>query len=229
MKKELINKILNDTKKGYNLIANDFNKSRKLPWHDIYFIFDYLNKGDKVLDLGCGSGRLFPKFKEKSIEYFGIDNSEELIKIAKQEYPQGNFQISDGFKLPFPDEFFNKVYCFAVIHHIPSRELRLKFLKETERVLKKDGLTVFTVWNLWNKKEVRKLFFKNIFNRELDFKDIYMPWRDNSRENIFNRYVHLFTKLELRMLFKEAGFRIIKVGQTYGKSRNSYIVAKKID
>jgi SAM-dependent methyltransferase len=227
MKKEYIDKILDETKKGYAFIARDFTKSRKLPWHDIYFVFDYLNKGDKVLDLGCGSGRLFPKFQDKGVEYFGIDNSEELIEIAKKENPQGNFQISDGLKLPFSDGFFNKVYSFAVIHHIPSKELRFKFVQEAKRVLKKDGTIVLTTWDLWNKKEPRKSVFKNIFNRELEFKDIFYPWRDNFRKIVFNRYVHMFTKGELKRLFRKAGFKVEKVGRTYGKSRNIYIIAKK--
>jgi ubiquinone/menaquinone biosynthesis C-methylase UbiE len=227
MKKELVSKILDDNKKGYDLIADVFTKSRKLPWHDIYFVFNYLKKGDKVLDLGCGSGRLFPKFQDKEVEYFGIDNSDKLIEIAKKENPQGDFQISDGLKLPFSDEFFNKVYSFAVIHHLPSKELRLKLIQETKRVLKKDGTIVLTTWDLWNKKEPRKDVFKNIFNRELEFKDIFIPWRDNFRNIVFSRYIHMFTKGELKRLFKKAGLKVEKVGRTHGKSRNIYIIAKK--
>lgn len=224
----MITKILDDTKKGYNFIADDFTKSRKLPWHDIYFVFDYLNKGDKVLDLGCGSGRLFSKFQNKEAKYFGIDNSDKLIEIAKKENLQGNFQISDGLKLPFSEGFFNKIYSFAVIHHIPSRKLRLEFLKEARRVLKKDGMIVLTTWDLWNKKEPRRDVLKNLFNKELEFKDVFVPWRDNFRNIVFNRYVHLFTKGELKRLFKKAGFKVDKVGRTYGKSRNIYIIAKKV-
>ncbi|PIX02803.1 SAM-dependent methyltransferase, partial [bacterium (Candidatus Gribaldobacteria) CG_4_8_14_3_um_filter_42_11] len=41
--------------------------------------------GDKVLDVGCGNGRLVKAFENKKISYLGVDNSEKLIKLATNQ------------------------------------------------------------------------------------------------------------------------------------------------
>ncbi len=76
------------TRNDYNLIAEDFSTTRYLIWPEIKFLFDkYFFPGEKVLDLGCGNGRYFECLKKKKVNYFGLDNSEKLIEIAKARYP----------------------------------------------------------------------------------------------------------------------------------------------
>jgi len=119
---------------------------------------NYITRGDVVLDLGCGDGRLFQIFRDKNIDYTGIDISEKLIKIAKRKNPNTKFIVGDALKLPFPDNSFTKVFNIAVLHHIPSKKLRLQLLSEAKRVLKPDGLLILTVWNLWDKKVLKNYF-----------------------------------------------------------------------
>jgi ubiquinone/menaquinone biosynthesis C-methylase UbiE len=136
--------LLEKTREDYNLLAEDFSRTRSVVWEELKLLGKYILPGDKILDLGCGNGRLLQILGEKNIEYFGVDNSEKLIKIAKEKYlhpPQVfgtqkfgrariNFQVADALNLPFSDNFFDKVYSIAVLHHIPSTEFRLQFLKE---------------------------------------------------------------------------------------------------
>ncbi len=84
---QLLAKVKND----YNQIAEDFSNTRHRVWEEIGFLFDYIKSGDKTLDSGCGNGRYSPLIKQRGGQYFGIDNSEELIKIAKSRYPGENF------------------------------------------------------------------------------------------------------------------------------------------
>ena len=157
MDKIYAKKISEDTRRNYNLIADDFSRTRRNLWPELSFLKEYVENGDKILDLGCGNGRLAELFKDKEIEYIGIDNSEKLIELAKNRYAAEKirFIATDGVNLPFPENYFDKIFSIAVLHHIPSRELRLKFLSEARRVLKKDGIAVFTVWNLWQKKGIK--------------------------------------------------------------------------
>jgi len=152
--------LLEKTKNDYNLIAEDFSRTRESIWGEIRFLLDdYLVSGEKVLDLGCGNGRYFPVFKEKRVDYSGIDNSERLINLAKKKYSDGKFQLGDALNIPFPNNNFDRVYNIAVLHHIPSKELRILALKESKRVLKTGGLLILTVWH-FHKLEARFLLFK---------------------------------------------------------------------
>lgn len=235
MKKDYAEWLLRKTKEDYSLIADIFSRTREYNWKELNILENYLENGEKILDVGCGNGRLYDFLKDKQVDYYGIDISEKLIEIAKNRYPEGKFQVADALNLPFPENFFNKVFSIAVLHHIPSKEFRLQVLKEARRVLKKDGFLLITVWNLWQRKTAWKSFFKNTFLKligktKLDFKDIFYPWKDQNREIITQRYFHLFTKRELKKMTKKAGLKVKEVGileRPESKDNNIYIIAEK--
>ncbi len=222
--------LLTKTKEDYNLIAKDFSRTRSYPWQEIRFLFDnYLVANEKILDLGCGNGRYFPFFKEKKVDYFGVDGSSELIRIAKNKYQQGRFSVGDALDLSFPNNFFNKVYSIAVLHQIPSDELRSRLLKEIKRTLKSKGLLILTVWKFHRRKELLLLLkytiLKAIRKSKLDWRDIFVSWGKKTE-----RYYHYFSQRELEKLVKETGFEIIDSGTVKGlkgNRQNIYIVAKK--
>jgi len=85
--------ILEKTKENYNLIAEEFSATRKEIWEELEFLFKDLKEGEKVLDLGCGNGRWYKVFKEKKVDYFGLDNSEKLIKLQKKIFLRQNFLL----------------------------------------------------------------------------------------------------------------------------------------
>jgi len=60
--------------------------------------------------LGCGNGRLYNTIVSEKIDYIGIDFSEELIKIARKKYHEGEFMVADSLNLPFLDNHFDKIY-----------------------------------------------------------------------------------------------------------------------
>ena len=182
-----------------------------------------------MLDLGCGNGRLIQIFKEMKIDYVGVDSSEKLIEIAEKKHPEDKFQAADGLSLPFPNDYFDKVYSIAVLHHIPSRELRIQFLKEARRVLKPGGLLILTAWNLWQgrgwKLNFKFAILKILGLSKLDFKDVLVPWGKTCQ-----RYVHCFSQRELKTLTEKADFRIKEVGileRPEMRDNNIYIIAEK--
>jgi len=228
MDKKYAEYLFRRTKNDYNLIAEEFSRTRNNPWEEIKFLFDnYLIKDEKVLDLGCGNGRFYEFFKNKDIDYIGVDDSEKLIEIAKQKFPDGIFQTANALSLPFQDNYFDKIYAVAILHHIPSKEFRLQFLKEAKRVLKQKGLLILTVWKFHNRKEIflllRYTILKIIGKSKLDFKDIFDPWGKKIK-----RYYHWFSEKELINLAEEAGFKIKESGvirNKRGNRQNIYLIA----
>ena len=230
MDKKYAQYLLEKTRQDYNLIAEEFSSKRQEPWLELKFLFDdYLMPGEKVLDLGCGNGRFFEFCKDKNIDYFGVDSSEKLIEIAKAKYPQAKFQTADAFNLLFPNNYFDKVYSIAVFHHIPSRELRLQFLKEVKRVLRPDGFLILTVWKFFRPKTRLLLFRFTILKllglSKLDFGDVFEPWGKKIK-----RYYHCFSAEELMDLVKRAGLAVKRTGfvkNQKGNRQNIYLIAQK--
>ena len=159
MKKEIIERILAETEKGYDMVADKFSETRNHFWPDLKFIKDYAKTGDKVLDFGSGNSRILELFSDKPIEYIGADISQNLVNIASKKFA-GNvkfMKITSCNNLPFPEDYFNVVYAIAVFHHIPSRELRLKMATELHRVTKPGGHIIVTAWNLWQLEHIGKI------------------------------------------------------------------------
>lgn len=221
--RELFNKI----KKDFDIIADQFSETRKNLWPELEELREYIKEKERILDLGCGNGRLFEFFKDKKVTYIGIDSSPKLILKAKKKY--GNyFKTADILSLPFSNDYFDSIWSIAVFHHIPSKELRLKALKEIRRVLRKGGRVIITCWNFYQVRYFKLLFkftLSKFFGKsKLDFKDVLIPWKGEGVQ----RYYHAFTKKELVALFKEARFNIEKIEnlKRNNKKLNILIIAK---
>ena len=100
----------------YNNFAQEFSSTRQHLWDDLKPLAKYTRNGDKVLDLGCGNGRLYQLFTDKSIHYVGLDQSEELIKKAQEKFPEVDFSVGDMLELPFPDDRFDIIYSTVGIY-----------------------------------------------------------------------------------------------------------------
>jgi ubiquinone/menaquinone biosynthesis C-methylase UbiE len=237
MNKKYAQYLLNKTRQDYNRMAMLFSIKRERLTPDILYLKKYARSGDKVLDLGCGSGRLNKLFAGvDGIDYTGTDVSQGLISIAKKKYPDRRFILTDFFKLPFKKKTYDKIFCLSVIHHIPSAELRQKFLHEARRVLKPNGRLIITAWSVWDNKKVKRINLKFklrriLFLTKMDKNDIFLPFRDNRGKILAQRYLHCFKKQELLQLIKRAGFKIekavaLKRGKS-GENKNILAIVKK--
>ncbi|MFH1583149.1 MAG: class I SAM-dependent methyltransferase [Candidatus Falkowbacteria bacterium] len=224
MNKQTQKNLLEMVKRNYEEIAEDFDTTRKkYLWPELLKLAEIVKDGDRVLDVGCGNGRLLQAFGQKKIEYVGVDNSEKLIEAARKNYELRitnyefkNVDILELDKLPEKD--FDFVFCIAVLHHLPGADLRLKALEQMKSKLKPNGKIILTVWNLWSQLKFRKLILKYgllkmIGKNKMDFRDILFDWKNNRGEKISQRYYHASTKNELKKSAVAAGFKIEKAYQ----------------
>jgi ubiquinone/menaquinone biosynthesis C-methylase UbiE len=104
-----------------------------------------LHPGDRVLDVGCGPGRLAMAFAERvapqgSVE--GVDASPEMINRASSQARKrgvpANFRVGYAQQLPFEDATFDAVACTLALHHV-AQDDQLTAVEEMYRVLKPGG------------------------------------------------------------------------------------------
>ena len=148
-------KELEYTKKQYNLDANIKRYSEAIEdvglWESERKIFQkYINKNDKILDLGCGAGRTtINLFKDGYTNIIGLDIADKLIEFANYYSNNNNlnieFVVGDATKLSYDDNTFNVViFSFNGMQCVPGLENRRNVLKEVYRVLKPGGYYIFT-------------------------------------------------------------------------------------
>ena len=218
MNNNTVNNLLKLVHDNYNEIAADFNTTRKKEiWPEMLLFTKNIKDGDRVLDLGCGNGRLIEALKDKKIEYLGIDNSESLIKFASDNYPGYRFIVSDILNLDIiQGEKFDYIFCLATLQHLPSRELRVQALRSMKNSLSEDGKIIISNWNMWAIRKyyfliIKSFFNKIIFKNNLEFGDIIFPWKNSKGQETSERYYHAFRKNELSRLAKLAGFSNIVI------------------
>ena len=108
----------------------------------------FTRKNANVLDIGCGIGRTTIPLSEAGFNVIGIDFSETLINKAKAKFPNIDFRIGNACDLKFSDEGFDyALFSFNGIDLIYPEKERIKAIKEISRILKDEGIFVFSSHN----------------------------------------------------------------------------------
>jgi SAM-dependent methyltransferase len=92
--------------------------------------------GSQVLDVSCGEGALVRFGRRAGLHAFGVDFSNEAIRVAGTDEGHGRFAVCDGTLLPFADETFDYVSCIGSLEHF---EQPLGGMREIARVLRRGG------------------------------------------------------------------------------------------
>jgi trans-aconitate methyltransferase len=91
--------------------------------------------GERILDLGCGTGALTAEIAARGAEVLGVDRSEEMIAQARKKFPALRFEVVDARELRANGEF-DAVFSNAVLHWISEAE---EVIAGVARVLKPRG------------------------------------------------------------------------------------------
>lgn len=102
-------------------------------------INNYLKKVKTILDVGCGEGTKLSQLGTLQAQKFGVDISEDAIRLAKSQYPKISFKKGDVENLPYPNDKFEATLCAFVLEHTQNPR---RVLHEMIRVTKKNGLAI---------------------------------------------------------------------------------------
>jgi len=193
----------------------DINKFNKF----YPYIKNYLKNIEKikVLDVGGGEGHLLDLFLKKLKEDFNngpyinsefhmVDISKRQVEMAKEKgYNAIIYDISKGF--PYDDESFDIIFVSEVIEHIFDTTT---FLKECNRILKKDGIMVLTTPNIASiGNRINLLFFGK------------RPGCIDCKLENSSGHIRAFDINDIESLLNLAKFRIIKITGLKVNLRNS--------
>lgn len=102
-------------------------------------------RGLRIVDFGCGSGANTVLLANRGAHVWGVDISEDLIRLARRRMEVSgrgggaSFIVGSAHDLPFPDASIDVVFGIAILHHL---DLQL-VSREVHRVLKPGGRAIF--------------------------------------------------------------------------------------
>jgi len=142
-----------------------------------------LEKGQRLLDVGCGSGVLLSELvKETEIFGIGIDFSEKQIEIAKNYFHHIQFLYGNIDMIPFSDATFDKILCYSVLHCIknwkPAIDEILRVCRNGGIILLGDLPSVSHRYKLyWDylKKMPKILLHLSLIKKSLEYRGA-TPW-----------------------------------------------------
>jgi len=203
MKKHHIHHVSESVKQAYSAIASEFDQTRQQPWPEFQHFLAYVRHGSKILDLGCGNGRLARLLTDKDVDYFGVDHNSALLEKARAAHPSARFELMDMADLSaLPEGGFDMVFNIAAFHHLPGKKIRRHATLEIHRILKDDGVLILTVWNLFQWKYIKPLFRSVLscllhFGFKYAWNDLWIKWGNYP----LKRYYHAFLPKELSHYF----------------------------
>src|SRR3989338_2741695 len=156
-------------------------------------------KNGRILDVGCGPGLLVKELASRSnnLKVFGIDISSHAIRQAKtncKDIKNVFIKVSNAYKLPFPNNYFDLVVCKDNLHQFPKNPIRI--LKEMTRVVKSDGLVYISDL----RRDVPLYLLKKVIPPDNMFKKL-----------LYYSARAAYIKLETKQFMKQAGLVCVKI------------------
>jgi len=131
-----------ESRHNYNKKAKyyeeDFEGRFTLPYNEYIRDHSGVRDGLDVLDVACGNGRLIGMLSDRAaIRAYGLDVSEEMIRVAAAAHPDIRFQVGSADILPFGDSSMDLVTVCCAFHHFEHPSV---FMSEAHRILRTRGV-----------------------------------------------------------------------------------------
>jgi SAM-dependent methyltransferase len=141
---------------GYERLMGRWSRRLAVP----FLAFAGLSRGERVLDVGCGTGSLTFLLAEQGdlAEVCGIDYAPAYIghAVRRNTDPRVSFRVGDASALPFPDAAFDRVLSLLMLHFVaaPARAI-----SEMRRVARPGATVAAAVWDARGGFVANRLFF----------------------------------------------------------------------
>jgi len=210
----------------YTRFGDSFSATRHRLQPGVRRALERLQGDESILDLGCGNGELARELAKRRHRgpYLGVDFSLPLLREAETQ-PEGfsakfiqvdltQLSAISNQLLAVSDQQlaaggWSVVTAFAVLHHIPSTELRLSILRIVRQLLRDDGVFIHSNWQFLNstklKARIQPWEAAALPASAVDAGDYLLDWRSGGEAL---RYVHHFDERELDELANLSGFRV---------------------
>jgi SAM-dependent methyltransferase len=234
MREEVVN-LLNDLNHSfYDELAEVFAASRGASEPGLVRALAQTQPGARVLDLGCGQGRV-PMLLPAGCEYTGMDFSAEMLAIAERNTDASHLSTAPRFVLgnlldpawpTLVPGHYDCIILRAVLHHIPGAENRQAVVNQAAGCLSPQGRLLLANWQFLEIERLRRRLLSwdviGLLPDDVEPGDYLLNWR---REGYGVRYVHLIDEDETTALAARAGLTVDTMFRADGHNNNLTLYA----
>ena len=175
------------------------------------FIISYIKKkNSKILELGCGTGRVLRTLYENDFtKLYGIDVSSRMIGKCRQILPNSVVLLQHDFRtrLPFESNFFDFILITGNTLTSSGVDYPDLVLKEVRRVLKNNGTLICGEYNAKFMEQFIEKYYKR-FPKGFEFKRFDRKTKTVYIGDVFSHWV---TERELKNLIENSGLKMISI------------------
>ncbi len=203
----------------YADFGSNFSATRQRIQPGVRQIMARLTGNENLLDLGCGNGQLARSLAQNNFKgrYLGLDFSQALLADARSQ-PEGfsaEFREADLLAQDWDNTLLPNGYTvvtgFAVLHHIPGANTRVRILQKVHQLLADGGKFIHSNWQFLNSEKLKGRIQPwetiGLSSTDVDEGDTLLDWRSGG---LGLRYAHHFSASELDTLANETGFKVIE-------------------
>ncbi|NPV56461.1 MAG: class I SAM-dependent methyltransferase [Anaerolineae bacterium] len=238
MRSEIVVNLLEINRRFYTGFGDAFAATRRRLQPGVRRVLTRISPGGHWLDLGCGGGVLGLAWMKQftSGSYIGLDASPVLLAHARElvegAFPSGLTVRYAQADLADPDWVhqapalpLDGVLAFAVLHHLPSLDLRRRVLRQVHGLLPAGSTFIHSEWQFQHSprllQRVQPWRLVGLDEADLEPGDTLLDWRfqlPGGGDASGLRYVHLFDREELQKLAEETGYAIVDEFESDGEN-----------
>jgi ubiquinone/menaquinone biosynthesis C-methylase UbiE len=197
----------------YQKIAEHFSNTRAYVWKSVKEFLKKVESNSIILEVGCGNGKNL-NYRKDCIN-LGCDLCKNFCSITNRKGAES--LVANNLYLPFTDNSIEYILSIAVIHHLSTRERRMKSIYELIRILSPGGKLLIQVWAMKQPDNSRRKFTKQ---------DNLVEFQSSDKKIKELRFYHVFEENELEEMINNIPG--IKIVQSYWEIGNWILVIEKI-